>query len=64
MESLKFERLTILLHVLAWAILFFFSFFGRDTYPLRFILKSTFHIFYIGILFLCQPLRIDSQISF
>jgi two-component system LytT family sensor kinase len=41
---LKFERLTILLHVLAWIILFLFPFFGRDTYPLRFILKSAFHI--------------------
>ncbi|HSZ72035.1 MAG TPA: histidine kinase [Cytophagaceae bacterium] len=44
MKTLKFERLTILLHVLAWAILFFFPFFGRDTFSLHFIIKSAFHI--------------------
>jgi hypothetical protein len=44
MKSLRFERLTILLHVLAWAILFFFPFFGRETFPLRFIIKSAFHL--------------------
>ena len=44
MKTLKFERLTILLHVLGWAILFFFPFVGRDTFTLRFIVKSAFHI--------------------
>lgn len=42
--KLKFERLTILLHILGWAILFCFPFFGRDTFTWRFILKSAFHI--------------------
>lgn len=51
MKSLKFERLTILLHVLAWAILFFFPFFGRDTYPSRFVLKSIFHIIILSSFF-------------
>lgn len=51
MKSLKFERLTILLHVLAWAILFFFPFFGRDTYPLYFIAKSVFHIIILSSFF-------------
>jgi two-component system LytT family sensor kinase len=43
--------LTILLHVLAWAILFFFPFFGRDTYPLRFILKSISHLVILSSFF-------------
>lgn len=69
MKSLKSERLTILLHVLAWAILFLFPFIGRETYPLRFVLKSAFHIvvlasfFYVNLLVLIPKFLFNKKTS-
>lgn len=69
MRSLKFERLTILLHVLGWAILLFFPFVGRDNYPAPFILKSTFHIavlaafFYFNLFVLIPKFLLNKKIG-
>ena len=60
MKSLRSERLTILLHILGWAILFLFPFIGRETYSFRFVFKSIFHIvvlasFFYANLFVFTP---------
>ena len=64
MKTLKFERLTILLHVLGWAILFFFPFVGRDTFPIRFIIKSTFHITILASFFYLNMFVLIPQFLF
>ncbi|MDB5273367.1 MAG: Histidine kinase [Chitinophagaceae bacterium] len=64
MKTLKFERLTILLHVLGWAILFLFPFVGRDTFTLRFIVKSAFHIIVLASFFYLNMFVLIPQFLF